>query len=88
MSRCLLESEEHEVVIGWDAPIGSFYLQVLEPEGDEPLLWEGNGRRIHTTPDALIMMAEKFAKPFDQGLLLNELMKDQARDLERQSRRP
>lgn len=83
MSRCILESDEHEVIIGWDPPIGSFFLQVLEPGGDIPLIWEGNGPRTYVGPDELIKLAVKFSRPFDQALLRSELMKDQASHLER-----
>lgn len=83
MSRCILESDEHDVVIGWDPPIGSFFLQVLEPGGDVPLIWEGNGPRTYALPDDLIKLAAKFTRPFDHALLCRELMKDQAAHLER-----
>jgi|TARA_R110000751_G_C13767864_1_gene479861 hypothetical protein len=83
MSRCILESDEHDVIIGWDPPIGSFFLQVLEPGGDIPLIWEGNGPRTYAVPDELIKLAVKFSRPFDQALLRSELMKDQAAHLER-----
>jgi|ETNmetMinimDraft_32_1059908.scaffolds.fasta_scaffold21968_3 hypothetical protein len=83
MSRCILESDEYDVIIGWDPPIGSFFLQVLESGGDVPLIWEGNGPRIYTDPNELIKLAAKFSKPFDKSLLCGELMKDQAAHLER-----
>ena len=83
MSRCILEAEDHDGVIGRDPPIGSFFLQVLMPGGDIPIIWEGVGPQPHLYPDDLIRLASQYTKPFDHGLLRSELMKDQANHLER-----
>lgn len=59
MSRCILEAEDHDVVIGWDPPSGNFFLQVLMPGGDIPIIWEGVGPRPHLIPDDLIRLASQ-----------------------------
>ncbi|RSV12417.1 hypothetical protein CA235_17285 [Sphingomonas sp. ABOLF] len=42
--------------IGWDAPMGTFFLQIDEQD-DEPTVWEGSEFGQHPEPDALVAMA-------------------------------
>ena len=83
MSRCVLDNREHEVVIGWDPGICSFFVQVLHLGADEPFIWKGNGGSTFNTPDPLIDIAEQYGSPFDRNVLRQELLKDQAGQLER-----
>jgi hypothetical protein len=44
MSRCRLSGEPLEVVVGWDPPLQTFFLQILDPtkdEEDEIIHWVG-----------------------------------------------
>jgi len=34
MSRCVLDSKNFEVVIGWDPPLGTFFAYVLDKRID------------------------------------------------------
>ena len=71
MSRFRLNGKnpEHEIIVGWDPPLQTFFAQVWDRskfisgdwDDDEPaLLWEGCHLRAVQTVDAL----EKMLKPF------------------------
>jgi hypothetical protein len=59
MSRCVLDSKNFEVVIGWDPPLGTFFAYVLDKRIDgedfeKQVFWKGAGERIYRQPDELI----------------------------------
>ncbi len=57
-----------EVTIGWDGPLSSYYLQVLdEPsaDSDEEIIetvWEGAVPHEHPEPDRLLALAAEYAR--------------------------
>jgi len=71
MSRYVIEdTEQREVVVGWDPPLGTFFAQIFAaqlPEDEEELIWAiGDGR--HEVP-ALQDLEEALD---EQGIKLTE----------------
>jgi hypothetical protein len=66
MSRCVLDSDEFEVVIGWDPPLRTFFVQVFDKKNDgedfeKLVLWKGAGERVYREPDELIEVIQPYA---------------------------
>jgi hypothetical protein len=55
MSRHVFESDGREVVVGWDMPLMTYYLQIHLPNVDEdenPVVWYGtNPSELYTLTD-------------------------------------
>jgi hypothetical protein len=66
MSRYTIKGHEetHEIVIGWDAPLANFFLQVKDlerNEDDEPVVWLGaEGYGTQTNVDLILAEAAKW----------------------------
>jgi hypothetical protein len=65
MSRYTIEAhdEDHEIVIGWDAPLANFFLQVKNRWNDEaqPFVWLGaEGYGTQTDVDLILAEAAKW----------------------------
>lgn len=84
MSRYELEpkSAHHMVTVGWDAPMGSFFLQVIDrqhPEYDRPVVALGaSGRGAERTPDRVLRTARDYAHVPDN--LRGQLLADRQRE--------
>lgn len=81
MSRFILDNEETgvEVVAGWDPGLGTFFTQVIPVDDERPAIWRGKTPGEITNPDALLGAIREitpYACPFDEGALLQALMKD------------
>lgn len=78
MSRCVLNNKEtgHEVTIGWDRPFDTFFAQVNEPDGDDPIVWLGTKSSEFVTPDVLIEAISPFACKFNREVLVENLIFD------------
>ena len=67
MSRHNLQAinANHEIVVGWDPPLGNFFLQVIAPsrgEGNELLVWLGaDGIGTETNVDRILGEAGNWA---------------------------
>lgn len=85
MSRCVLDNEDtgHEVVVGWDSMLNTFFCQVIQPGEDEPSIWMGTVPNEYPVPDALMKAILPFACSCDQGVLRSNLLADQKNDAER-----
>jgi hypothetical protein len=87
MSRYNLQpiDANHQIVVGWDPPLGNFFLQVIDPsrgEEDELLVWLGaDGIGTETSVDRILDEAGNWAiMPQD---LRQVLLAEQAADPER-----
>lgn len=65
MSRHVIPTEEgrSEVIVGWDAPMGTFFGQVFgpdTPDGEENMIaWIGYQMRQVTTVDEIVLWVEE-----------------------------
>lgn len=69
MSRYMLKPKDpkHEVVVGWDNPLNTYFIQVYVPEGtpegdDDFLLWSGDRPGQVTDVGVLRSVAGVFAE--------------------------
>jgi hypothetical protein len=81
MSRCILDSDEFEVVIGWDSPLQTFFVMVLDKKIDgedyeKEVLWLGAGERIYHEPHELVDVVQRYAAAHDRLRLEHELTED------------
>jgi len=71
-----------EVSCGWDAPLQTFFLQVMPAASEtetRPLLWMGAGWREHLDPTPILAAARFWA--IVHGDLEAQLITEQAADL-------
>ena len=78
MSRHEFEQPGVKVVIGWDAPLATFYLQVWSDalvtaemdEGDResPQIWFGMEYAEHTDPSLLVALAARYFPELPDGM--------------------
>jgi hypothetical protein len=89
MSQCVLDRERYDVAIGWDAPMTTFFAQVLdnevEGEEDERTIFcaAGADGRYCADPDGLIRAIEPYACMHQFRVLQHELLKDKRTGVER-----
>jgi hypothetical protein len=88
MSRCVLDSDEFEVVIGWDPALETFFAHVLDKKIDgedfeKEVFWRGAGERVYREPDELIEAIQPYASRHNRVELARELMKDKRVNSER-----
>ncbi|MFJ1757655.1 hypothetical protein [Kitasatospora sp. NPDC088134] len=73
-----------EVRIGWDAPLATYFLQVLDvppADSDEEIIetvWEGGAPHEHPEPELLVALASQYATVPDD--LVDTLRADKAAD--------
>ena len=73
----------HEVTVGWDPPLASYFAQVLDTAADEEsdareVLWIGTGFREVLSPAAVIAAVAPFATVPDD--LPGQLARDRLAD--------
>ncbi|MFX4226475.1 MAG: hypothetical protein ACFHHU_00870 [Porticoccaceae bacterium] len=78
MSRCHLNSEEHDVAIGWDKSLKTYFLQVFDNSQADPIIEKGHSEGDFLDPAPLVVIAAKYGCPFDRQTLLDALRSDQA----------
>lgn len=76
MSRYVIEDSPHrEVVVGWDAPLGTFFAQVFAPQApfdEEELVWAiGDRPRQVVTLDELAIALD------EQGVTMTQRLRGQ-----------
>jgi len=49
------------VAIGWDAPLATYFLQVADEDGDEPLIWRGGRYGEYPEPGPLLDLARQWS---------------------------
>lgn len=80
MSRYHLESSVYaDIVVGWDAPLGTYFVQVWNSkDDDEPVLWLGTDLHELASVDALqVALADYCSVPLTvQEQLLNDKNND------------
>lgn len=64
------------VSIGWDPPLGTFFLQVSDGKRDEPLLWRGGRYGECPEPGPLLRLAGQWTDALP-GRLLASLLADE-----------
>lgn len=67
------------VSLGWDAPLGTYFIQVKSGEGGEPLLWRGGRYGECPEPGPLLALARRWSDAVPDGLLAR-LLADEAAD--------
>lgn len=83
MSRYVLQAKnpQFECVVGWDAPLETFFAQVLDPAAKEENefigWWGGSLREIENARELVALMKEYAEIPEE---ILSRLEKDQAED--------
>lgn len=85
MSRCVLDNEEtgHEVVIGWDPGLNTFFIQVTKFGMDDPTLWLGTRPGEFSSPEGLIAAVIPYACKCNRDVLVSNLYLDQQNNSER-----
>lgn len=58
-----------KLALGWDAPLGTFFLQIESEEDDEPLLWHGGQYGECPEPGSLVTLARRWSNEVPAGLL-------------------
>jgi hypothetical protein len=87
MSRYELKpkSAHHIVTVGWDAPMGSFFLQVIDrkhPDYDRPVVALGASEKgVERTPERVLKTARDYAHVPDT--LRGQLLADRQREPQR-----
>ncbi|EAT07461.1 hypothetical protein SKA58_19560 [Sphingomonas sp. SKA58] len=59
------------IVIGWDEPLQTFYLQ-FDEGAEQPSLWEGTRERQHPSPDRLVTIANQLSIRFGLAVQMAE----------------
>ena len=76
MSQYSFRAAGHEIVVGWDNPLETFFVQVWDEssDADDPVLWVGTTPEAVATVEALAALARPYGEIPDE--LLMQLRED------------
>ena len=64
------------VLIGWDAPLATYFLSVADEDADEPLIWHGGRYGECPEPRPLLDLARQWSDAVPDALL-SQLLADE-----------
>lgn len=76
MSQYSFRAVGHEIVVGWDNPLETFFVQVWDEssDADDPVLWVGTTPEAVATVEALSALVRPYGEISDE--LLKKLRED------------
>ena len=79
MSQYSFRAAGHEIIVGWDNPLETFFVQVWDEssDADDPVLWAGTKPKEVASVEALAALVRPYGEISDR--LLMQLREDFAR---------